>query len=266
MPDILLAADEPAATTLIHDAETALGVLSRTGASALGPFNVNWNASATVSGGAIDLIAPDIVRIADVRVDYHIGFTVSVDLNNFLPHFCLPQVCIRIPFIGRVCTPRICVDWPTISVPIGFGDFVRFTADFRPVVTLSAGVWKIDIVIVGVPSLQLGAASILLIAAIGAALSLAMLGIPFIGPFLAGAVLAITAFIGVAGATGLLGPILTLFIAGMSFNIYNQPRVFEVLPSGGPVDPPVHINLDAIAASVQSTDKDELVVTVDISP
>ncbi len=173
---------------------------------------------------------------------------------------------MRIPFIGRICTPRICIDWPTIPVPVGFSDFVRFTSDFRPLVTLNAGFWNVDIQIVGIPSLSLGAAGVALIAVVGAALSLAMLAIPFIGPFLAAAVIAITAFIAVAGATGLLGPILSLFIAGLSFNIYKQPQVFEVLPAAGPSDPAVHVNLDAITATVQSTDEDELVLTVDISP
>jgi hypothetical protein len=39
-----------------------------------------------------------------------------------------------------------------------------------------------------------------------------------------------------------------------------------VLPLEGPIDPAVHVTIDAIAASVQSSDEDELVLTADISP
>ena len=54
MPDILVAADEPAATELLHDAETTLGTLTRSGSGSLGPFNANWSASAFLAGGAVD--------------------------------------------------------------------------------------------------------------------------------------------------------------------------------------------------------------------
>ncbi len=84
MPDILVAVDETAANSLIHTAESALGTLNRSGSGALGPFAATWSASATVSGGTVDLIAPDIVRIADVRVDYAVNFGFSIDLNDFL--------------------------------------------------------------------------------------------------------------------------------------------------------------------------------------
>ena len=70
-------------------------------------------------------------------------------------------------------------------------------------------------------------------AALGAALSLALLPIPFIGPFLAGAVAVIVAAIGVAGLTGFLGTIITPFVSGLRFNIYKQPKTFPALPASG---------------------------------
>jgi hypothetical protein len=70
----------------------------------------------------------------------------------------------------------------------------------------------------------------------------------------------------VAGLTGLLGPILTPFVSGLRIPIYNQPQLFEVLPLEGPIDPAVHVTIDAIAASVETSDEDELVLTADISP
>jgi hypothetical protein len=50
---------------------------------------------------------------------------------------------------------------------------------------LVAGNWEVSAVVVGVPSLVLGPAGALLIAAIGAAVTAALLLVPFIGPLLA---------------------------------------------------------------------------------
>ncbi len=97
-------------------------------------------------------------------------------------------------------------------------------------------------------------------------MALALLAIPFIGPFLAAVVIVITAAIGVAAITGLLGPILSLFVSGLTFNIYTQPQLFEVVSASLPLDPAVNVNIDAISAEVQASDEDELVVSIDISP
>ena len=147
----------------------------------------------------MDLIAPNVIRIANCDLNYSLSFTFSFDLSDILPDFCLPQICVDIPFIGEVCTPRICIDWPTISIPVSHSGTLNFTADFKLNVHQSAGDWLVDLVIVGVPFLQFGPQAALILAAIGAAASLALLAIPFIGPFLALAVAAIIAAIGIAG-------------------------------------------------------------------
>lgn len=265
MPDILVAADEVAATKLLHDAETALGTISRSGSGSLGPFTANWGASAFFAGGAVDLIPPNVIRISNCELHYNLHFSFSFDLSTILPDFCLPRICIHIPFIGTVCTPRICIDWPTITIPVNFSDVVRFTADFTLDAHLTGPNWLVDVVIVGIPNLQISLAAAAILTALGLAAALILAPIPFIGPILAGAVVVITAAIGIAGVTGLLGPILSLFVAGLRFNIYRQPRVFNVLPASLPLDPAVNINLDAIAASVSRTNEDELVITADIS-
>lgn len=265
MPDVIAAIDEGGANDLVQDAEAALGTLSDSGSGSLGPFTASWSASATFSGGSADLIAPNTIRLADVRMDYTVSFTFSFDLSSIIPDFCLPQVCVNVPFIGRVCTPRICIDWPTVTIPVSHSSFVKFTADFNPSVTLVGGVWKVDLVIAGVPSLQLGPAAAAIIVAIGAAAALVLLPIPFIGPVLAIAVAAITAAIGVAGVLGLLGPILSPFVTGLRFTVYEQPQVFEILPAAPP-DAAVNVTLTAITAAVVSTDEDELVLNVDFSP
>lgn len=267
MPDIIAAADEVAATKLLHDAETALGTQSRSGSGSLGPFSATWGASVHFSNGAIDLIPPNIIRIANCEFNFSLSFGFSIDLNSFLPQICLPRICVRIPFIGRVCTPGICIAWPTIPLPtITYSDMIRFSGDFTLNVALVGVMWKVDAVVVGIPLLQLSPAAAAILLLIGSTVAAAVVWVPFIGPLLAGLVIAITAAIGIAGVTGLLGPILTPFVSGLSFNVYNQPKLFPVLPAAGPLDPPVNVTLDLVTASVQGSDEDELVLTADISP
>jgi len=264
MADITLAADQTAATKLLHDAEAALGTQTSSGGGSLGPFDASWSASVSFSDGTIDLIAPNIIQITDCHLNYSLAFSLSVDLNSFLPHFCLPQVCIPTPF-GDLCTPKICISWPTITIPVSFSDTIKFTADFTLNAHLSGPNWLVDVVIVGIPMLDLSPAAVAILAAIGAAVTPILLAIPFIGPFLALAVDAILAAIGIAGLTGLLGPLLTPFVSGLTFNIYKQPKVFPVLPNSPPIDPAVNINLDLINAAVLASDKNELVLTANIS-
>lgn len=265
MSELVAALDEVAASSLVADAEAALPPLSTSGSGSLGPFVASYSASATITGGSVDLIAPNVVRLANVHLNYSLGLTVGIDLGSILPEFCLPRICVTIPFIGRVCTPRICIDWPVISIPISHSGTINFTGDFSLALALSGGFWKVDIVVVGVPFLQIDPEAALILAAIGSAAALALLAVPFIGPFLSAAALAITAGIGIAGVTGLLGPILTPFVSGLRFHIYDQPQIFEVLPASGG-DAAVHIRLDALNAQVVSSTEDELVFSADISP
>lgn len=267
MAEIIAAIDETGADHLLDDVLATIVLPPRSGSGNLGPFVANYTATARLTNGSVDLIPPNIIRLVDLRLDWHVDFRFSFDLSNVLPDFCLPQICVDIPFIGRVCTPRICINWPTITIPVSFGDFLLATADFRPEVTLAAGVWRVDGVIVGVPVLQFGATTFLLLTAIGTAAALILSTIPFIGPFLGGAVAAILFLIGVAGVTGLLGPILTPFISGLRIPIYQQPQRFVVLPAAGPVDPQVTIRLDQVTAAIaHNGTEDELVLGVDVSP
>jgi hypothetical protein len=265
MAEITAAIDEQGADQLL---DTAIGLVpphTTSGTGSLGPFVASYSASATLSPGDIDLIAPGTIRITDFELHWSLNFSFGVDLSTFLPDFCLPQVCVNIPCVGRVCTPEICIDWPTISVPVSFSDFVRVTADFGLSVTLSGGMWKVAAVVQGVPNLQFGLVTGALLTAISLALTPILLAVPFIGPFLALAVNAILLAIGIAGVTGLLGPILTPFVAGLQIPIYDQPQIFEALPSGGPIDPAVFITLDSVGAVITSDTEDELVLEVDIS-
>ena len=113
MPDIIAAADQTAVTTLLHDAEATLGTKSASGGESLGPFFVNYGASVSFSGGTVNLKAPNVIEIANLNVNYSLNLSFGLDLNDFLPHFCLPQVC----FFG-ICSPKICLSWKTVSVSV----------------------------------------------------------------------------------------------------------------------------------------------------
>jgi len=267
MPDIQVAVDEAQAALLVSKAQALLGTQSRSGSGSLGPFTANWNASAGFSGGTVDLRAPDIIRIANMNLNFTVGIGFSLDLGDFLPEFCIPRICIPIPFLPDLCTPRICINWPTISIgPVNHSGTVNFTADFRLLASQDGSDWKIEIQIMNVPSLSLDAISALIVTALIGAISLALLAVPFIGPFLALAAAAIGAVIGVAAVTGLLGPILSLFVNGLSFEIYRQPQVQQVLSNMGANDPAVSIKIDTLAAQVLISDEDELVIDADIAP
>lgn len=267
MDDILIAVDEATTSDLVAAAQMALGTQSRSGTSALGPFNANWSASASFSGGSVQLLEPDIFRLSNQTLNFTVGIGFSIDLSDFLPDFCLPQICIPIPFFGDLCTPEICIDWPTINIPtVSHSGSVNFTADFRALATMDGADWKIDIQIVDIPNLSLDAISTLILVSLTTAIALALSTVPFIGPFLALAAAAIGAALGVAAITGLLGPILALFLSGLAFEIYRDTKVQTVIGAAGPVDPAVQIRIDTLAAEVQSTDEDELVLTANISP
>lgn len=266
MAEITAAVDEQGANDLLDTAIAAIGPLFDNGSGNLGPFVATYDITATFSNGTVDLIPPNTIRIADLRIDWNLNLSFGLDLSSILPDFCLPQVCIDIPCVGEVCTPKICVDWPTITIPVSFGDFVEATADFGLLAQLIGPNWKVKAVVQGVPNLQFGAATAGLLVAIGLAATPILLAIPFIGPFLAIAVNAILGLIALAGVTGFLGPIITPFISGLEIPLYDQPQMFQVLPAEGPVDPVVDIRIDAIAAEVaHNVDEDELVLTASIS-
>jgi hypothetical protein len=266
MAEITAALDEQGANKLFDAAIAAMGTKSASVSGALGPFLAGYTIQGTLSNGAVDLIPPGTIRISDLRLDWQLGLSIGIDLSVILPDFCLPRVCVNIPCVGRVCTPRICIDWPTITVPVSFGDFLKTTVDGELQVSLASGQWVAEAKVLGVPNLQFGATSAALLVAIGLAVTPVLLLIPFIGPFLAVAVNLILAAIAITGVTGLLGPIITPFVAGLSIEIYRQPQLFQMLPAESSVDPKVDFIIDDIDVVVAHNGaEDELVLTADIS-
>jgi hypothetical protein len=260
MADIIAAADQSAATTLLHDAEATLGTLSKSGGGSLGPFVANYSASVSFSGGVVNLIPPNVIEIANLNLNYSLNFSFGIDLGSFLPSFCLPQICI----FGW-CTPKICITWPTVTIPISFSDTLTITGDFTVSAAQVGPNWIVSITIQSVPLLQFGAGTAALLAVIAAAVTAAVIWVPFIGPFLAGLADAVIAAIGIAGITGLLGDIITPFISGLTFTLPPLPAKTEVLPAGGATDPEVDVTITALAAAVQASDKNELVLSASIA-
>ncbi len=260
MPDIIAAADQSAVTTLLHDAESTLGTLSKSGGGSLGPFFAHYNASVSLSGGNVNLLPPDVIQLADCYVNYALHLSFGLDLDSFLPHFCLPRICV----FGW-CTPRICISWPTLSIPVSFSDSLTITGDFTVAAILSGPDWLVNVTIQSVPLLQFGTGTALLLAAIAAAVTVAVAWVPLIGPFIALLADAVIAAIGIAGIAGLLGQIITPFISGLTFSVYKQPKLFPVLHAGGPFDPEVDVTILALGAQVQASDKNELVLTASIA-
>ena len=265
MSEITAALDEAGANTLFNTALAALALPPASGNGNLGPFVANYAAQAQFVHGAIDLIAPSTIRVANLRLNWQLHLSFGIDLNLFLPELCIPQVCVNIPCVGRVCTPRVCLPWPSIIVPVSLGDFVEATADFGLDIALVGGQWRVRAVVQNVSQLQFGAATAGMLALIGLAITPLLLAIPFIGLLAALAVDAILVAIGIAGLTGYLGPILSPFVSGLVIPIYSQPQAFEVLPAAGANDPAVVVTLDAVTAEIQSTDEDELVLGIDIT-
>jgi hypothetical protein len=267
MSEIVAAIDEGAAQQLFDTEVASLGTQSTSGSSSLGPFGVTYAVSGTLSNGMIDLIAPATVEIKDLRLDWHIDLDFQLDIGDFIPDIHIPQICVHIPCVGDVCTPKIDIVWPTVHVPVHFGDFVKTTVDLGVAISLAAGVWKVEGVVQGVPNLQFGASTALLLTAIGVAVAAAVAWVPLIGPFVAVLVAGVLAAVGIAGLTGLLGPLITPFISGTKFPITDVPQLFPVLPASGPFDPTVFVTVETLGAEVQhNPPEDELVVLADIKP
>lgn len=265
MAEITAALDEGGANTLFNTALATVPLPPAAGSGNLGPFVATYAAQAQFVGGAIDLVAPGTIRVANLRLNWQLNLSFGIDLNRFLPELCLPQVCVDIPCVGRVCTPRVCIRWPSITVPVSLGDWVEASADFGLDIALTGGHWRVRGVVQSVSQLQFGPATAGMLVLIGLAITPLLLAIPFIGPFVAIAVNAILAAIGIAGLTGFLGPILSPFVSGLAIPIYSQPQHFQVLPAAGAHDPAVFVTLDAVSAAIRSTDEDELVLGIDIT-
>ena len=155
-----------------------------------------------------------------------------------------------------------------MTVPVSFGDFLKTTVDLGVALTLVSGVWQVEGVVQGVPNLQFGASTAALLAAIGLAVAAAVAWVPLIGPFLAVLALGVTAAIGIAGLTGLLGPIISPFISGTAVPDHRGARPVRGAARLRPRStPPSSSPSRSLGVEVQNNPpEDELVLLADIKP
>jgi hypothetical protein len=266
MTDIIAAMDETAVNQVLPVAEATLGIVTGTGSSSLGPITVQHGASGWFSGGVAHLFPPDIVRIAECTLHYDTHLTLLFDLSSIIPDIHFPGIKIKIFKKWVVIVPAFTINWPTVKIPVSHSGTLVFTGTFRLQTVFVNPNWRVNAVIQSVPLLQLTPAASLLIGLIGVAAGVALAGIPFIGLYLAGAVIGITAAIGIAGATGLLGLMLTPLVSGAVFPLYSQPKHFPLLPAAGALDPAVYINLASVGAFVINSGEPELKLLTDITP
>lgn len=266
MSDIIAVMDETAVNQVLPVAEATLGIVSGTGSSSLGPFQVQHSASGWFSGGVVSLFPSATVRIAECTFHYSTHLDLQFDLSNIIPNVYFPGIKIKIFKHWVVIIPAFTINWPTVSIPVSHSGTIVFTANFRLQTVFVNPDWRVNAVIQSVPQLQLTPAASLLIGLIGVAAGVVLAAVPFIGLYLAGAVIGITAAIGIAGATGLLGLMLTPLVSGAVFPLYNQPKHFPLIPAAGPFDPAVYINLASVAAIVINSGEPELKLLTDVTP
>jgi hypothetical protein len=76
----------------------------------------------------------------------------------------------------------------------------------------------------------------------------------------------VAAVIAVIALAGLLGLIITPFVAGRTFQILSQPQGVQLIPPGSPLEPAVDVSITVLTAAVTGNGKNELVVAADLAP
>jgi hypothetical protein len=259
---IVLRANEVATNRIVlRAAAPELHRPPATGGGHLGPFGLSWRAEATLGFASVALVDPNVIRIQNGTIDYDVDLSLIADLNNILPHICLPQVCIPTPF-GDICSPEVCIDWPTVTIPVLFSPpgTVDFSVDCVLRTRRDGSDWVVDVTLDD-PHIQLDAQSVLLLEQISVEAAFILSFVPFIGPLLAFAVGFIIDTVAVTGAVGLLGAIVKPFIKRFTFHVYRHSAVLQVLASDLPLDPAVNITLTDVAVRV---DQRELELSADI--
>ncbi|MDP9104322.1 MAG: hypothetical protein M3N49_00065 [Candidatus Eremiobacteraeota bacterium] len=273
MTDFLVAVDATAMDRLLSAGENDIGTLHAQGRSPLEKIaEVDWFADARFEGGQIDLL-PNQIELDGLRLAFDIGASFSLDLNNILQRICLPRFCIHIPFIGEVCTPEICINWPTIHLgPVSHSGRLDLTASFHLETSQTGSAqdprWQLALVIDAVPNLQLDLASALLLGALLGAITVVLYAIPFIGLIIGTLFAIVSTIITIGAATGFLGPIITPFVRGLKFKLYEHSARLPIVAAAGPDDPEVNLTIAALRATVEDgpapDGKRDLVIAAEI--
>jgi hypothetical protein len=268
MVNALTAIDEDGATILLDRLSNAAGTLTTSGSGQWWMFSTNYTLTATLDTGRVDLIVPNKLGIEEFRVNWRMHAMLYLDLNKILPPIYLPQIKITIKWkkwklIISISITWVHYPWPTVGIPLNFGDHLTASANLQLLVRNDATNWYVLAKMLGVPNFNYGLATAGLVAAVGLVLGAVLWPIPFIGPFLGIAVASILTGLAAAGAAGLLAAPVSLLLQGREFMLYQRPRHFPLLPYAGPNDPAVSVKLALVRASIVNSGEDELVISTE---
>ncbi len=258
MQDLVVAVDQGTVNSMVAAEEKVLQLGPKVASHHFGPFFVSASASASIPQGTVTLVPPNVFHIANFQFRYRLGASFGIHLNDFLPTFCLPRICVF-----GFCTPKICVSWPDITVPFSTTGSVTTTTDLRLDVHLDTvhNQWNVDAVLLAIPSVNFSAQAAALLTVIEVAISAALLLVPFIGPFLSALSVVLFAFFDIAALTGFLGDILTLLLSGLRFNLIKQDKLAKLLdPDASGPYPALMASIDNLGGTIASSDKTELVL------
>ena len=267
MAEIIAAVDETGRERPVRRGPRRPGHPVRLGHGQPGPVHGELQRQRTLSSGPIDLIAPGTVAHPEPPGRLAVAASFGFDLSDVIPDFCLPRVCVTIPFIGRVCTPRICIDWPTVSIPVVLSDFVEASADLGLAVALrrrelEGQGGRAEPVATAVRAGDVG-----LLVVIGAAATAGAAGHPV--------------HRSAAGRGGRRHPAgdrhrgpdrvprrhpVAVPVPGSRSRCTTSPSSSRCCRPTGRSTLPSFITLDAVAAQVDTTTEDELVLAIDVSP
>jgi hypothetical protein len=263
--DATLALSEPGANVVLQKA-ISLAHASKSDSATWGPFEVGYSASVALAGGVATLEnAPsNKLDLSGVNVSGSLSAHFSFDLGRILPQICIPpfQVCVDIPFLGRVCTPQFCISWPSVNVDITLPFAFNVDASFGFRVDDLGTQWGIVLLIDPFsPRFDLTPMGPAIITAIQNQVSATLGTIPLIGGLIADLVnTVIGAFSGVlSGILGAFGTLinlalslLDLFNVSIPFTLLRFDKQQTFVPANIPLlgDAPVIMSLSRLEAQV----------------
>jgi len=265
--DATLAVSESGANHLMQGL-IGLASIAKSDSGSWGPFSVGYDVNIHLAGGTVELVdAPsNLIRVHNVNVLGSVGVHFTFDLGAILPTICIPpfQICVDIPFVGRVCTPQVCIPWPppltvSLSLPIA----VTITSlDFGILVQSNPTTWVIGILVHPFSlAIDLSPEAGAITSAISAAVHSALSSIPLIGDLIADLIdivlNALTPLLGailsaISGFINAVLMLLNLFSLTIPVPLLTFDKTQPALPANFPMpgDLEVDINIASLSANI----------------
>jgi hypothetical protein len=263
--DATIAVSEPGVNIVLQKA-IALAHASSSDAATWGPFQVGYSATVALSGGVavLENAPANKLDLNNVNVAGSVSAFFTFDLGLILPTICIPpfQVCVDIPFIGKVCTPQFCISWPSVHVAVNLPFAFGLSASFSFRVDDLGPKWGIVLLIDPFSArFDLTPMGPLIIAAIQNEVSNTLGAIPLIGGLIAGLVNAVIgAFLGVltpilgafSSLINLVLSLLDLLNINIPYTLLTFDKTQTFVPANTPLlgDAPVNMTLALLQAEV----------------